>query len=68
MRMLVITFVLVIFLFGCNSNENDNYVYWTEKTDNQLERLDEANINYEIKNGEIWVREKDMFEVVACCS
>jgi hypothetical protein len=45
-----------------------NYTYWTEKTDNQIQRLDEANIKYEIRKGEIWVKEEDMKKVVACCS
>lgn len=69
MRWLVMTLVFVMLLFGCNSKDDeDKYVYWTEKTESQIERLDDANINYEIKDGEIWVREKDMFKVVACCS
>ncbi|MFJ5624849.1 hypothetical protein ACIQD3_19480 [Peribacillus loiseleuriae] len=65
-KLLVITFVSLILLSGCNTE--DEYIYWTEKTDNQIQRLDGANIKYEIKGGEIWVREKDMSKVVACCS
>ncbi|KMY41479.1 hypothetical protein [Peribacillus loiseleuriae] len=61
-----IAFILLISLSGCNTEED--YIYWTEKTDNQIERLDGANINYEIREGEIWVREKDMDKVLACCT
>ena len=65
-KLLVIAFVSLILLSGCN--KEDEYIYWTEKTDNQIQRLNGANIKYEIKEGEIWVREKDMSKVVACCS
>lgn len=53
-------------LSGCNTEEK--YIYWTEKTDNQIQRLDDANIKYEIKAKEIWINENDMSKVVACCS
>jgi hypothetical protein len=46
----------------------DTFIYWTEKTDNQIERLDKANINFEIRHGEIWIREKDIRKVMACPS
>jgi hypothetical protein len=62
----VFILVLLITLSACNKKEN--YTYWTEKTDNQIKRLDEANIKYEIREGEIWVKEDDMEEVVVCCS
>jgi hypothetical protein len=43
----------------------ENFTYWTEKTDNQIQRLDKANIKYEIREGEIWVKEEDMKKVVS---
>lgn len=64
-KLLTITFLLLIVLTGCSTEE---YIYWTEQTDNQIERLDGANIKYEIREEEIWVSEKDMRRVVACCS
>lgn len=65
-KIFAITLVLFITLSSCSTNET--YTYWTDKTDNQIQRLDKANIKYQIKDGEIWVREKDMDKVVACCS
>ncbi|AZB41092.1 hypothetical protein CEF21_01340 [Bacillus sp. FJAT-42376] len=62
-KILLIPFIV---LTACSTGET--YTYWTDKTNNQIQRLNDANIKYEIKNGEIWVREKDMKKVVACCS
>ncbi|MCT8140244.1 hypothetical protein H1D32_22615 [Anaerobacillus sp. CMMVII] len=64
--LVVVTFSLVIILSSCNTEEN--YIYWTDKTENQIQRLDHSNIKYEIREGEIWVREKDMDKVLACCT
>jgi hypothetical protein len=66
MKLIYLTLVLFILLSGCSVEEE--YAYWAEKTDNQIQRLDEANIKYEIREGEIWVREKDLSRVVICCS
>lgn len=44
------------------------YIYWTAKTENQIQRLDGASVKYEIVGEEIWVRDKDMSKVLACCS
>lgn len=57
---------LLITLASCNPNES--LTYWTDSTENQIQRLDEAKIKYEIRDGEIWVREEDLKKVVACCS
>ncbi|MBP3952522.1 hypothetical protein [Bacillus suaedae] len=67
-KLVVMTFAIVtlITLSACSSGEIDTY--WTDKTDNQLQRLDQANIKYEIREGEIWISEEDLFDVVACCS
>lgn len=67
-RLFVITFAIVtlITLSACSAGEIDTY--WTDKTEDQLQRLDEANIKYEIREGEIWISEGDLFDVVACCS
>ncbi len=58
--------IVVMILSACTSK--DTYIYWTEKTDNQIQQLDQVKINYEIRHGEIWIREKDTRKVVACCS
>ncbi|GGD15296.1 hypothetical protein [Pontibacillus salipaludis] len=63
---LLILLITLITLAACSSTET--YTYWTEETDEQIQRLNEANIRYEIRNGEIWVGEGDMDKVVACCS
>lgn len=39
-----------------------------KRENNQIKRLDKSNFKYEIRAGEIWVREKDLDKVVACCS
>lgn len=61
--------LILITLSACSTgNSSDTFIHWTEKTDNQMERLDQSNIIYEIRHGEIWIREKDIRKVVACCS
>lgn len=65
-KLLIVTTSLLFLLSACSAE--DSYMYWTVKTENQIQRLDEANIKYEIREGEIWIREKDMDKVVACCS
>jgi hypothetical protein len=66
MKKLILSFCALIILAACNAKES--YTYWTDRTDNQILRLDEAGIKYEIRAGEIWVREKDLKRVMACCS
>ena len=64
MRNLIGVFLLLL-LSGCN---DDEFVYWTDTEASQIQRLDEANISYDIRNGEIWIKENDMTKVIACCS
>ncbi|MBT2642812.1 hypothetical protein J7I80_11285 [Bacillus sp. ISL-41] len=66
MKKLILSFSVLIILAACNAKEP--YTYWTDRTDNQILRLDEAGIKYEIRAGKIWVREKDLKRVMACCS
>lgn len=66
MRELALSFCALLMLAACNTEES--YTHWTDSTDNQIQRLDEAGIKYEIREGEIWVRDKDLKKAVACCS
>ena len=66
MKLIFLTLVLFFLLSGCNAEEE--YTYWTEKTDNQIQLLDEAIINYEIREGEIWIRDRDFSRILICCS
>lgn len=66
MKKLILSLSVLIILAACN--EKEPYTYWTDRTDNQILRLDEAGIKYEIREGEIWVRQKDLKRVMACCS
>jgi hypothetical protein len=65
-KYLAICFVLLTILSACNTD--GNYVYWTVETENQIQRLDDAKVEYVLKEGEIWVREDDMYKVIACCT
>jgi hypothetical protein len=65
-KKLTISFFVMITLAACNTEES--YTYWTSRTDNQIQRLDDAKVKYEVREGEIWVGEKDLTRVVACCS
>lgn len=49
-KFLIIAFVSLIFLTGCG-NSADYYINWTDTTQDQIQRLDEANIKYEIRDG-----------------
>jgi hypothetical protein len=50
------------------ADADKSYVYWTTNTNNQIQRLEAADVEYEIREDEIWVREEDMEKVLACCS
>jgi hypothetical protein len=65
-KKLILSFSVLIFLAACNTKET--YAYWTDRTDIQIQRLDKAGIKYEVREGEIWVREKDLKKAMACCS
>ncbi|WP_226647238.1 hypothetical protein [Mesobacillus subterraneus] len=65
-KKLILSFSVLVLLAACNSEES--YTHWTDSTDNQIQRLDDAGIKYEIREGEIWVRDKDLKKAVACCS
>jgi|GEM_PF-5085534 len=65
-KLLYIIYVSLMLLSGCSTK--DEYIYWTDQTDNQIQRLVGADISYEIRHGEIWIREKDKSKVVVCCS
>lgn len=67
MKIVIIAFLLFI-LSGCNSQEDEQYMYWADHSNNQVERLDQARIKYEIRDGEIWIKKKDSLKVAACCS
>lgn len=66
MKKLILCFNVLVLLAACNTKES--YIHWTDSTDNQIQRLDEAGIKYEIREGEIWVRDKDLKKAAACCS
>ncbi|KGX91182.1 hypothetical protein N781_05385 [Pontibacillus halophilus JSM 076056 = DSM 19796] len=65
-KVLFVTFASLMACSACSGG--DTYTYWTDTTENQIQRLDEASINYEIRDDEIWVDEEEMDKVVACCS
>lgn len=61
--------ISLLILSACSTeNSSGTYVQWTEQTDNQIQRLNQAKIKYEIRHGDFWIREKDNRKVVACCS
>jgi hypothetical protein len=63
---LTLSFCLLLSFTACNTKER--FTYWADRTDNLIQRLNEAMIKYEIREGEIWVFNKDLEKVVACCS
>lgn len=68
MKKFVIMSFLFVMLAGCNTKTESVYMYWDEETDVQIQRLDEAGVRYEVKDGEILVLEEDMLKAVECCS
>ncbi|MFD2043395.1 hypothetical protein ACFSTA_03295 [Ornithinibacillus salinisoli] len=73
MKKLIILFLLLILASGCMNSESTEYKFWAHKTDNQITRLNDANIDYKIIEGnggidEIWVSEQDFDNVTACCT
>ncbi|MDX5475635.1 MAG: hypothetical protein LPK00_08850 [Bacillaceae bacterium] len=69
MRLKIVVYItIVLLLTACQQNESEKFTYWTDESSNQLQRLEKAKIKYEIRNEEIWINEKDLMKVVACCS
>jgi hypothetical protein len=66
-KKLILSCSVLVLLAAC-SNTKESYTHWTDSTDNQIQRLDEAGIKYVIREGEIWISEKDLKKAVACCS
>ncbi|MFC4559262.1 hypothetical protein ACFO3D_13770 [Virgibacillus kekensis] len=63
---------LIIFLIGCSNQPTADYEYWKDKTQNLVFRLNKANIDYIIKEGEdgtqeVWVNKEKFEEVEECC-
>jgi hypothetical protein len=62
---LLIAFML---LSACNTNDDAKYVPWAGESTSQIERLNEAGVDYKTQNGKIWIMEKDVKKAVQCCS
>ncbi|MDS9471272.1 hypothetical protein [Sporosarcina pasteurii] len=58
--------LLLMILMGCQSQSE--FIYWTDVTENQIQRLNDAKLKYEVRDGQVWIKESDMFKVVTCCS
>lgn len=58
-----------LILSGCSSNiKNENFISFGEKTDNLIERLEKANIEYKVQGNEIHIKEKDLKRATNCCT
>lgn len=66
-KFLTVGLLLLIPLTGC-SPEDSNFIHWADKTESQIKRLENSNIKYELRNNEIWIKEKDLDKAVSCCS
>ncbi|WP_155972058.1 hypothetical protein [Paenibacillus sp. Soil522] len=66
--LVIFLFALFLFLSACNNSDKAKYVYWTVETENQIERLERAEVDYKIQNREIWVKENDVKKAVQCCT
>ncbi|WP_203334758.1 hypothetical protein [Planococcus beigongshangi] len=66
-RLLVTGFVSLTLLSGCNPSAT-YYIDWSDTSEDQIQRMDEANIKYDIRDGQIWIRERDLDKAAACCS
>jgi ABC-type enterochelin transport system substrate-binding protein len=63
-----VTISLISFMLLSACNTNAKYVPWAGESANQIERLNEAGIDYKTQKGEIWIKEKDVKKAVQCCS
>lgn len=67
----VFIFVLsaTLFLQGCSANGSDQeFVEWGEYSTSQEERLKKNRIEFRVEDEKIYIKEKDIDKVVACCS
>ncbi|MFD1032981.1 hypothetical protein ACFQ1X_16245 [Metaplanococcus flavidus] len=59
----------ILFLQACGvSDEKDYEVSWGDYSDSAVERLEENNIDYEVRNQVIFIKEKDLNKAQDCCS
>lgn len=67
---LIILFLIVGISQACDSNkeEAEHEVNWGEYNDSSVERLKENRIDYKIKDGNIYIQEKDLSKAQNCCS
>lgn len=67
MKKATIIFLMLLSLSGCYA-EKEKYMYWAEESDSMIKRLNDAEIEYQIKDGEIWMTEGESYKAVQCCS
>ncbi|MBM7097596.1 hypothetical protein JSY36_17825 [Bacillus sp. H-16] len=50
------------------SEEESRYVEWASHSESQIQRLQDAIIMFEVRDGTIWIKEKDVTKAVMCCT
>ncbi|RNA66971.1 hypothetical protein [Alteribacter keqinensis] len=57
-----------VILTACSAGDENDDVQWGEYSDSAVQRLEYSNIDYEVKDGQIFIREKDVNKAQSCCS
>jgi len=67
---IVFTIIFTLLLTGCSPNQtgNEELISFGEKSNSLIKRLEEAKIDYEIQNNEVYIKEKDLSKATACCT
>ena len=67
---IVFTIIFTLLLTGCSTNQtsNEELISFGEKSNSLIKRLEEAKIDYEIQNNEVYIKEKDLSKATACCT
>lgn len=65
----IMLILCVFILSACGSNGEISYdAEWGDYSDSNVKTLEENNINYEVKDGVIFIEEKDLNKAQNCCS
>lgn len=57
----------ILFAAGCQKDYEGEYVEWGEENTDE-ERLEDNDIPYEIRDGQIYIPEDALNDAVICCS
>lgn len=60
--------LLLFLLTACQSNENREYIHWSEAEESVVKRLEYGGIDYKVESGEIYILKDQLKKATTCCT